>query len=52
MKIILKSNLEIALSMAIKVEEAKGRGNSAFVEGLREVLSAMEKGEKVIIKTD
>ena len=49
---ILASNLAQALHIAIKTrsddeKEMGYKGNSAFVDGLKDVLAAMQRGERI-----
>ena len=49
---ILAANLAQALSIAIRTrsdeeKEMGYKGNSAFVDGLKDVLAAMQRGERI-----
>ena len=47
---ILRSNFESALWDAIRAQELMGAGNSAYTQGLREVLKASEAGETITVE--
>ncbi len=49
---ILTSNFQIALAAAINVAEQNGAGQSAYAQGLRDVLEASRRGERIVVRDE
>ena len=49
---ILKSNFEAALDMALEYLDRQNRGRSGMAVGLRDVLRASRRGERIVVRDE
>lgn len=49
---ILRSNFQTALAAAIHAAEQNGAGQSGYAVGLRDVLEASRRGERIVVRDE